>query len=305
MDKIEGLVAAPFTPMEPSGGLLTERIPAYYDLLEKNGVAGAFINGSTGEGVSLTFAEKRRVAESWMKRARERQSLRIINLVGGTSYAECIDQARFSESIGTDAIAILGPYYFKPSNTGVLAEFVARIAESVPRMPVYYYHIPILTGVNLPMARFLREAAPMVPNLAGIKFTHEDFMDFMLCLRFQDGQYDMLWGRDENILSALVLGARGAVGSTYNYAAPLYLRLIRAFDEGDLATARDLQMASINLISLLGKYGGMATGKAYMKYIGFDCGPFRLPIKNLSDNDYQKFRADVGQLGMQEHFSVV
>lgn len=76
------------------------------------------------------------------------------------------------------------------------------------------------------MFDFLQAEAPMIPNLAGIKFTNEDFMDYLSCLQFMDGRFDMLWGRDEKMLSALVPGARGAVGSTYNYAAPLYLRLI-------------------------------------------------------------------------------
>ena len=67
MNKIEGLVAAPFTPMFPDGSLNLDIIPEYYDLLEKNGVAGAFICGSTGEGVAMTQKEKRRVSEAWSK----------------------------------------------------------------------------------------------------------------------------------------------------------------------------------------------------------------------------------------------
>jgi len=143
----------------------------------------------------------------------------------------------------------------------------------------------------------------MIPNLAGIKYTHEDFMDFQTCLNFENGKYDMLWGRDENLLSSLVLGARGGVGSTYNYATPLYLELIKAFDEGNLLLAQKLQQQSIDMIRLLGKYGGIATGKAYMKYIGFDCGEFRLPIKNMNAESFQAFKKDVKALNMEELFS--
>ena len=89
----------------------------------------------------------------------------------------------------------------------------------------------------MPMSGFLGKISDMLPNFAGIKYTHEDFMDFISCLNFKEGTYDMLWGRDECMLSALVLGCRGAVGSTYNYAAPLYLSLIDAFDRGDLVGA--------------------------------------------------------------------
>jgi N-acetylneuraminate lyase len=143
----------------------------------------------------------------------------------------------------------------------------------------------------------------MIPNLAGIKYTHEDFMDFLSCINFKNGKYEMMWGRDENMLSALVLGCRSGVGSTFNYAAPLYYQLIEAFDKGDLATARNLQQMSIDMIRLLGKYGGIATGKAYMKYVGMACGEFRLPVKNMSVSDYERFTEDARSLNMQEFFS--
>ena len=109
----------------------------------------------------------------------------------------------------------------------------------------------------------------------------------------------MLWGRDECMLSALVLGCRGAVGSTYNYAAPLYHALIDAFNSGDLVLARQLQQKSIDMIALLGKYGGIATGKAFMRYVGMECGEFRLPVKNMDKNMYDLFAGDVRDLGIE------
>src|SRR5690606_32762595 len=99
----------------------------------------------------------------------------------------------------------------------------------------------------------------------------------------------MLWRKDENIPSALVLGRCGAVGSTYNYAAPLYHELIRAFDNGDLEKANALQQKSIDMIMLLGKYGGIATGKAYMKLVDVDCGEFRLPVANMTKERFDEF----------------
>ena len=114
-----------------------------------------------------------------------------------------------------------------------------------------------------------------------------------------------MWGRDENMLSALVLGTRSAVGSTFNYAAPLYQQLIAAYDKAELVTARSLQQQSIDMIRLLGKYGGIATGKAYMRYIGVDCGQFRSPVKNMDEAQYQLFSKDVRSLGMEHLFSKI
>lgn len=147
------------------------------------------------------------------------------------------------------------------------------------------------------MIDLLKAVDNRVPTFRGIKYTHEDFMDFLSCLNFADRKYDMLWGRDENMLSSLVLGSKGAVGSTYNYAAPLYHRLIGAYEERDMERANALQQKSIDMITLLGKYGGIATGKAYMKLVGVDCGEFRLPVRNMDEAAFGAFRKEVDALG--------
>lgn len=303
LKKFKGLVAAPFTPMHENGELNLDKIDDYYNLLLENNISGAFINGSTGEGVSMSMEEKKEVTRVWCKKAAENPGVRIINLVGGTSLTDCIELAKYSQENKTDAIAVLAPFYFKPPTVKHLADFIAAIADAVPEMPVYFYHIPVLSGVNFPMTNLLAEMDEKVPNFAGIKYTHEDFMDFLSCLHYKDGYYDMLWGRDENLLAALALGAEGGVGSTYNYAAPLYYDLIKAFNDGDLKSARKLQQQSIDMIGLLGKYGGIGTGKAFMKYIGLDCGHFRQPVSVMNETDFKNFSKDVETLGMNELFS--
>lgn len=299
-EKLEGLVAAPFTPMQRGGALNLDVIPAYYELLTRNNVTGAFINGSTGEGVSQTMEEKKAVAEAWAAAVGEGKDFKVITLVGGTCIGDCIELARHAQKTGLYGVAMTAPFYFKPAHVRQLAACLREVAREAPAMPFYYYHIPVLTGVNFPMIDLLEEVDGTLDNFAGVKYTHEDFMDFASCLRFGGGKYDMLWGRDENMLSALVLGAKGAVGSTYNYAAPLYTRLIAAFEQNDLDTARTLQQKAIEMIGLLGKYGGIATGKAYMKLIGMDCGEFRLPVCNMDAGQFALFRKDVQAIGFKD-----
>jgi N-acetylneuraminate lyase len=300
---LEGLIAAPFTPMKEDGSLHLALIPKYYDMLVANGVTGAFICGSTGEGVSMTVAEKKAVAEVWASCARSNPDFKIMTLLGGTSLSDCIDLAKHAREVGLYAVSFTAPFYFKPASVQQLAACCKTIADAVPDMPFYYYHIPVLTGVGFSMYDLLQAVDGTIPNFAGIKYTHEDFMDFLSCLHFQGGKYDMLWGRDENMLSALVLGSKGAVGSTYNYAAPLYYDLIDAFNRGDLKKAQGLQQQSIDMIRLLGKYGGIATGKAYMKLLGLDCGKFRLPVQNMADEQFALFRQDVDSLGFETYCS--
>ncbi len=301
---LQGLIAAPFTPMNKDGSLNLSIIPNYYQFLKANGNTGAFICGSTGEGVSMTTDEKKAVAEAWAKTVRGNEDFKVMMLVGGTCIADSINLAKYARQLGLYAVSFTAPFYFKPSDVSVLANCCKAIADAVPDMPFYYYHIPVLTGVDFPMIDLLKSVEEKISNFAGIKYTHEDFMDFLSCLRFQNGRYDMLWGRDENMLSALPLGAKGAVGSTFNYAAPLYHRLIEAFNQGDMETAQQLQLQSIDMIRLLGKYGGIATGKAYMKLAGLDCGEFRMPVKNMSSEAFELFKKDVQKLSFGTFKSV-
>lgn len=302
--KLTGLIAAPFTPMHDDGSLNLSLIPEYYQFLKRNKVIGAFINGSTGEGVSQTKEEKKAVAVAWADATHDDKEFKVINLVGGTSIEDCKEMAYHTQAIGLYAIAFTAPYYFKPGSPQALADCCKEVAGAVPGLPFYYYHIPVLTGCGVPMYDLLKAVNGSIPNFAGIKYTHEDFMDFLSCMYIDEGRYDMLWGRDENMLSALVLGSFGAVGSTYNYAAPLYLNMIEAFKSGDLIKARDLQQQSIDMIRLLGKYGGIATGKAYMKIVGLNCGGFRLPIKNMGEEQFEQFRKDVEALDFDQFKSV-
>jgi N-acetylneuraminate lyase len=303
--QLQGLIAAPFTPMQRDGSLNLSVIPAYYNMLKANGVNGAFICGSTGEGVSMSVAEKKSVAEAWAACTKNDSSFTVMPLLGGTCLADCKELAMHAEEVGLDAVSFTAPFYFKPANAEVLAQCCAEIAAVVPGMPFYYYHIPVLTGVNIPMFDLLQAVDGKIPNFAGIKYTHEDFMDFLSCISYQNGKYDMLWGRDENMLPALAVGAKSAVGSTFNYAAPLYYDLIDAFNNGDLSAAQSLQQKSIDMIRLLGKYGGIATGKAYMKLIGLDCGTFRLPVKNMSNENFELFKKEVEQLGFENFCSQI
>lgn len=301
--KVQGLLAAPFTPMKPDGSLNLSVIPTYYRMLVDNGVTGAFICGSTGEGVSMTPQERMAVAEAWAACSKSNPDFKVMTLLGGTSLADCKELARHARKIGLYAVSFTAPFYFKPASVKPLADCCKAVADEVPDMPFYYYHIPVLTGVNVAMHDLLQAVDGYVPNFAGVKYTHEDFMDFLSCMHFKAGKYNMLWGRDENMLPALSLGAQGAVGSTFNYAAPLYHELIEAFNSGDLPRARERQQQSIDMIRLLGKYGGIATGKAYMKLIGLDCGGFRLPVQNMSGEQFANFREEVGKLNFNSFCS--
>ena len=294
---LEGLIAAPHTPMGPGGEVRLETVDRQAARLAAAGVRGAFVAGSTGESHSLTMDERRALAERWARSGRER-GLKVIVHVGHNAQPDARALAAHAAGLGVDAIAALAPSYFKPASADALVDFLAPVAAAAPDLPFYYYDIPALSGVSLPAPDFLRRGRARIPNLAGVKFTSSDLVQLQECLRLEGGAFDVLFGMDECLLAALALGVRGAVGSTYNFAPAIYLRIFRAFAAGDLETARAEQAKSVRLIRLLSRHGYMGAAKALMGLLGLDCGPVRPPLRALAAPEIAELRRELEEEGL-------
>ncbi len=300
---LSGLVAAPFTPFRPDGSLMLEAIPKLAALLHRNEIAAAFVCGTTGEGCSLTTAERMEVAAAW--RQSLPNGLKLAVHVGHLCLADSQALARHAEKIGADAIATIAPSFFRPADADSLIAWCQQIAAAAPTLPFYYYHMPVMTGVTIPVREILGRLNGQIPSFAGVKFTHEDLSDYAESVGFSDGRYGLLFGRDEILLSGLRIGGVGAVGSTYNYAAPLYQRIVRSFDADDFtAAARDQERAQ-EFIAIMNRHGGLPAGKAIMKFIGIDCGPVRLPLKALTAQAERSLRAELEACGFFEYASKI
>jgi len=262
-------------------------------------VTAAFFCGTTCECSSLTIDERLAVARRWSEVVQGTE-LDLIVHVGSNCQQDAVVLAKAAEQIGAQGIAALTPCYFKPANEEDLVTFMEPVAAAAPETPFYFYDIPSMTGVALSMVRFLDLAGPRIPNLAGLKYTNGDAVQLQECLRFEGGKYDILYGFDESLLSGLSLGTKGAVGSSYNFAAPVYHRVIDAFEQGDLETARREQADSIRLIRLLASYGYMAAAKTVMELLGVPVGSPRSPIRGLSVESKKSLEQKLHEQGLWE-----
>lgn len=294
--RLNGLVAATHTPFAADGSLNLNGVEAVAAHLAAHRVEAVFINGTTGESSSLTVAERLDLAERWAGVARG-TGVRVVVHVG----ANCLEDARVlatqADRLGVGAIAAVAPSYFKPRDADALVATMAAIASAAPSLPFYYYEIPGMTGVGIAPSEFLERASSRIPNLVGMKYSSGDLLEYQLCRSLDDGRFDLPFGSDETLLAALALGATGAVGSTYNFAAPLYHRLIAAFDRGDLASARREQMRSAQMVRRLARHGWIAATKATMELLGVPVGPPRLPNPPLDAAGLARLRADLDELG--------
>jgi len=296
MQKLTGLVAAPFTPMDENGALNLGMVKQYADKLKTDGVKGAFVCGTTGEGMLMTSEERMAVTEKWIDH--QSNDFKVIVHVGTTSLKQSNALAVHAQDAGAYAVGCMGPMFLKPSTVDDLVSFCAGVASGAPNIPFYYYHIPSVSNVTLSMPEFLEKAKAVIPNLAGIKFTHRNMMEMFQCLRADNGKWDILHGFDEELLCGLSLGAKGAVGSTFNYLASVYLKLMKAFQEGNLEEAREYQAKSVKFIDILIRYGGgVIGGKPIMKFVGLDCGSLRAPAHNFSADELKKYKIELDEIG--------
>ncbi|XP_013207941.1 N-acetylneuraminate lyase [Microtus ochrogaster] len=266
--KLRGLVAATLTPMTENGEINFPVIGQYVDyLVKEQGVKNIFVNGTTGEGLSLSISERRQVAAEWVTQGRNKLDQVVIH-VGALSVKESQELAQHAAEIGADGIAVIAPFFFKSQSKDALISFLREVAAAAPALPFYYYHIPSLTGVKIRAEELLDGIREKIPSFQGLKFSDTDLLDFGQCVdQNQQRQFALLFGVDEQLLSGLIMGANGAF-------------CIQRF---------------INHVIKLGF--GVSQTKAIMTLVsGIPMGPPRLPLQKATQEFTAKAEAKLKSL---------
>ena len=293
MEKIKGLIDAPFTPFYANGEVNLEPIERYANMLKKNGLQGVFINGSSGVGYMLTEDERMKLAEAWVKAAPE--GFKVIVHVGSTCVNSSRRLAEHAQTIGAFGIGAMATPFPKIGRIEELVKYCEEIASGAPNLPFYYYHIPAFNGAFLSMVELLKAVDGRIPNFAGIKYTYESLYEYNQCRLYANGKFDMLHGQDETILPCLAMGgAQGGIGGTTNYNGKCLTGILKAWEEGNIEEARQLQNFAQEVINVICHYrGNIVGGKRIMKLIGLDLGPNRTPFQNITDEEEKALKAEL------------
>ncbi len=201
---IRGAFAAALTPLRDGGRALDEEAFApYADFLRAGGLDGILALGTTGEGILLTVAERRRVVELYVE-----TGLTVIAHAGAQSTDDTVALAEHAAAAGAAGVAVIGPPYFPLDGEALLAHFLAAASACAP-LPFYVYEFERASGyaVPLPVLERLREAAP---NLAGLKVSDSPWERFSPYL--VEG-LDVFVGPESLIGEGLDAGAVGAVSA--------------------------------------------------------------------------------------------
>jgi N-acetylneuraminate lyase len=299
MKRIEGLVTATHTPMNEKGELKLEIIDEYYTFLKRNNIKGIFLNGSTSEGYHLTTNERKLSLQAWSDTIKE-DDFKLFVFVGHLATKDACDLAEHAGSLqNVYGLSATAPFYQKPATVDLLVDVCAEIASFASTKSFYYYHIPVLTNVNVPISELLKKAEARISNLKGVKYTHNDLEEYLVASSLSDGKYEMLAGIDEIALASRSFGAKGYIGSTYNFMAPLYYKMFDAFDNGDFSDAKNLQLKAIEIIRIIASYGFISACKFIMKEKGINNGFVRLPSKQISESEKSEMMSKLQKLDFE------
>ena len=305
MEKIIGLIDAPFTPFLPNGDVNYDPIPAYAAMLKKNGLTGVFINGSSGEGYMLTTEERIRLTETWLAHAPA--GFKVIVHVGSCCVRDSRKLAEHAQAAGAWGVGAMAPPFPKVGRVEELVKYIEEIAVGAPVLPFYFYHIPAFNGAFLPMPELLKAVDGRVPNFAGIKYTFESLYEYNSCRRYADGKFDMLHGQDETILPSMAMGgARGGICGTSNYNGRCLTGIQEAFYAGDMEKAKALQDYAQDVIDVICHFrGNIVGGKRIMKLIGLDLGPNRTPFRNVTPDEEKQLKAELEAIDFFHHCNIL
>jgi N-acetylneuraminate lyase len=292
---IGGILPALLTPMDDEG--VTVNHAALRRLVEfqiLSGVSGFFVCGGTGEGLLLSLEERRDVLATVVAAAGGRA--RVIAHIGTLDTRSACDLAAHAASLGVDAVSAVPPVYFRVDQDA-LYDHYHLIAAAAAGTPVYPYHIPSATGVEISaevMSRLIE-----IPAVRGIKYSSYNLYDMRNIIELAPDRLTVLSGFDEVCLAGLCMGAHGAIGSTYNVMPATFTALYRAIQANDLAAAQALQFRANRVIKALLSVPLIAGLKALLSSWGYDCGGPRRPQRPLAPEERQRLFAAVAAAGIE------
>jgi N-acetylneuraminate lyase len=291
---IRGILPALLTPMDDDG--VSVNLAAQRRLVEfhiQSGASGFFVCGGTGEGLLLSPEERRDVLATVVAAAGGRA--RVIAHVGALDTRSACDLAAHAAGLGVDAVSAVPPVYFRVDQDA-LYDHYRLIAAAAAGTPVYPYHIPSATGVEISaevMSRLVE-----IPAVRGIKYSSYNLYDMRNIIELAPDRLTVLSGFDEVCLAGLCMGAHGAIGSTYNVMPATFAALYQAVRAGDLATAQALQFRANRVIKALLSVPLIAGLKAVLSSRGHDCGGPRRPHRPLRPDERQRLFDAVDAAGL-------
>ena len=284
LEKYEGVIPAFYACYDEAGEVSPERVRALTQYFIDKGVKGVYVNGSSGECIYLSVADRKLILENVMEVAKGK--LTVIAHMACNNTKDSVELAKHAESLGVDAIAAIPPIYFRLPDYSI-AKYWNDMSAAAPNTDFVIYNIPQLSGTTLTPALYAEMRKN--PRVIGVKNSSMPTQDIQIFVAEGGEDHIVFNGPDEQFISGRVIGAKAGIGGTYAVMPDLFLKLNQLIIDKDLDRAKELQHAINSVIYKM--VSGRANLYAVMKEIlrlneDLDIGSVRAPLEPLSEGDY-------------------
>ena len=284
LEKYEGVIPAFYACYDEAGEVSPERVRVLTQYFIDKGVKGVYVNGSSGECIYLSVADRKLILENVMEVAKGK--LTVIAHVACNNTKDSVELAKHAESLGVDAIAAIPPIYFRLPDYSI-AKYWNDMSAAAPNTDFVIYNIPQLSGTTLTPALYAEMRKN--PRVIGVKNSSMPTQDIQIFVAEGGEDHIVFNGPDEQFISGRVIGAKAGIGGTYAVMPDLFLKLNQLIIDKDLDRAKELQHAINSVIYKM--VSGRANLYAVMKEIlrlneDLDIGFVRAPLEPLSEGDY-------------------
>ena len=296
MSVFKGSAVATVTPFHEDAEqtINYDAFAKFIDFQIANGTDAIVVCGSTGESATMTEEEHLEACRFVVDYVKHR--VPVIAGTGSNCTKTAANLTKAVRGYGADAALVITPYYNKGTQEGLYRHFRA-VAEAGKGMPVLMYNVPSRTGVNLlpeTAARLVRE----VPEIVGIKEACGDLSQIVKLMTLTDGNIELYSGNDDQTVPIMAVGGLGVISVVANVAPQKMHDLCVACAAGDLAKARKLQFETEELFECLFSEVNPIPVKKAVSLLGFEAGPLRLPLTEMTPAKAQKMEEAMKKLGI-------
>ncbi|MHC5268742.1 dihydrodipicolinate synthase family protein [Enterococcus sp. LJL98] len=283
LSKYQGVIPAFYACYDEAGEISPERVQALTRFHIEKGVKGVYVNGSSGECIYQSVADRKIVLENVMAVAAGK--LTVIAHVACNNTKDSIELAKHAEGLGVDAIAAIPPIYFRLPEHAI-AKYWNEMSDAAPKTDFIIYNIPQLAGVSLTPSLYAKMRKN--PRVIGVKNSSMPVQDIEMFVSAGGEDYIVFNGPDEQFLGGRVMGAQGGIGGTYGAMPALFLKLDALIKEKELETAKALQYDINEIIGVMVSGHGNLYGmiKEILRINeNLDLGSVRQPLAPLIESD--------------------
>ncbi len=292
MLRIQGSIVAIVTPFHQDGSVNFSKLGELVDWQIQNGTDGIVALGTTGESATMTDEEDDAVCEYVIKRVNGR--IPVIVGSGSNCTASMLDKSLRYQAMGAQGLLIIAPYYNKTNEEGMYRHF-ATVVDAVD-IPCILYNVPGRTGCSISEGVVKRLAGH--PNVMGIKEASGNMSYACKIARYLGPDFAMYSGNDDITVPILSIGGSGVISVLANILPQQTHDMVMAYLSGDTAAATAAQLRYLELINSLFLEVNPIPVKAALNMMGWEVGPCRMPLYEMSQGAAQRLRAALEEAGL-------